>query len=115
MLGPGHTARAWSADPDRWMLGSVTIFHAGPMAGAAGTQNQIKITAVSTSLLDRAYPSDILMLCGVLLKSWDILSLQEICGRPLEFHGVSRGSVWQGGMNWAQNQAKLLGTMTLLH
>lgn len=115
VLGPGHTDHAWSADPDRWMLRGIIIFHAGPMAGAAGTQNQVKITAGSTSLPHRAHPSDILMLGGFLLKSWDTLSLQEICGRTLEFHEVSWGSVWPGGMDWAQNQAKLLGTMTLLY
>lgn len=87
VLGPGRTARAWSADPDVWVLGGVTVFPAGLMAGAAGAlRNQIKITVVSTSpLLDRAYPSAILMLHGLLLKSWDILSLQEFCGSLLEF------------------------------
>lgn len=64
VLGPGHTARAWSADPEVQMLG-VTVCPAGPMA----LRNQISITVLSTSLLDRAYPSDILMLCSVPLKS----------------------------------------------
>lgn len=87
VLGPGCTARSWSADPDVWMLGGVTIFPAGLMAGAAGAlRNQIKITVVSTSpLLDRAYPSAILTLCGLL---FEVLGHSQLAGVLWELVGI---------------------------
>lgn len=88
MICPGArlTAGARSAAPDRWVPGGVTALLA-PWQGQQKPCHETRLKSVvsGSPLLDRAYLSGILMLGGVLLKSWIILILQEFCGSLLEF------------------------------
>lgn len=46
---------------------------------------ETRLKSVASTLLSVIEPTNVLMLCGLLLKSWDILSLQEFCGSLLDF------------------------------